>query len=158
MTSLLPKPILYTILLLSTCFSMKMEDSIHVKQLQPELAVNLNLCSKQYDPSLIFENGSSSFGFQNSGQELVVGAGDLKVMTLTEQEVDTKELLYLTEDPIISKNINTYGLPNWKLLESQYFSEYPSNLISRCQNTVILGGPCKLSNVRYPPYKGEFVY
>ena len=112
----------------------------------------LGIRQRHESPRLSFDDGERSYGLEYNGKVLNILGNGQKIMKISTKETETLNLVYSVDQPIVVGDYENMGNKAWKLLESRSFESYPSKLISRCQETVLVGGPCKTSNVPFNPF------
>lgn len=110
--------------------------------------VRLMISQRGYPASIAFEARKYQYKFELSSNDVLRLTGDNKqLLVASGAEFDTTNLIYSVRDPVIRYYYENHGQRTWKLLKVNFFESYPTKLISRCQGQIIVGGPCKTSDV-----------
>ena len=89
-----------------------------------------------------------SIEYSKDDQEFFLLGNNGKLLSCTEKEIRTHNLVYRVDEPRIRYHYSSHGFKMWKLLQVNFFDNFPTELIYRCQGTVIVGGRCHTSDVR----------
>jgi hypothetical protein len=118
-------------------------------QKTPTLTTKLLITGRGQGVSSIgLEAKKLKYNFELGGDDTFRLIGNNKLLLeVGDKEFNTGSLVYTTKDPIIRYHYEQHGQATWKILKVNFFESYPTNLINRCQGYIIVGGPCKTSDV-----------
>ena len=110
--------------------------------------LELNIVDMGGTPTLSVNTASKTFGIEFSAGEYKVTAMNIPVLSFDEKLIDSKDLIYAVENPVIFNEYKNVGYDVWKLLHADIdFKNEKKEKKTRCGNIVMLGGLCKLSKV-----------
>lgn len=110
----------------------------------------LMIKSTYTNPSIKFSTDSKKFQFAFHKDQKSFKLSSEKfgaLLTMNKHGIFTNNLVCSIKEPEVMLELKSHSEENWKLLSTKFFNTYPSEFITRCQNSIIVGGVCKTSDV-----------
>lgn len=129
-------------------------------QNQAKGSLELNIVDIHGAPTLSVNTKPKTFGIQFFKGQYRITTEEVPVLTFDDQKIDSGDLVYSTEDPILKDSIRSFGYDTWKVIKADLdFKDMDQSKITQCGKLKIYGGRCKYSKeqmtikVDLPPHK-----
>lgn len=126
----------------------KKEQEVTVKNSKesPKKPLELNIVDIHGAPTLSVNTKPKTFGLQFYKGQYRITTEEVPVLTFDDEKIDSGDLVYSTEDPVLNEAISSFGYPVWKAIKADLlFNDLDKSKITYCGELRIYGGRCKTS-------------